>query len=46
MSENYTYCFDSKTLIFKNSVVALTKKELEVLDILCKNIIKKTSTNI
>src|SRR5574344_1632984 len=37
LSENYTYCFDSKTLIFKNSVVALTKKELEVLDILCKN---------
>ena len=43
LSENYTYCFDSKTLIFKNSVVALTKKELEVFHILCKNINKNIS---
>ncbi|MGH2307673.1 response regulator [Aliarcobacter sp. ERUVET-8] len=40
LSEKYIYYFDSKTLTFNNCVVALTKKELEVLDILCKNINK------
>ncbi|MCT7528640.1 response regulator [Aliarcobacter cryaerophilus] len=43
LSEKYIYYFDSKTLIFNNYVVALTKKELEVLDILCKNINKNIS---
>ena len=43
LSENYTYCFDSKTLTFNNCVVALTKKELEVFHILCKNINKNIS---
>ncbi|PRN00395.1 hypothetical protein CJ668_05920 [Arcobacter cryaerophilus gv. pseudocryaerophilus] len=37
------YYFDSKTITFNNCVVALTKKELEVLDILCKNINKNIS---
>ena len=43
LSEKYIYYFDSKTLTFNNCVVALTKKELEVLDILCKNINKNIS---
>ncbi|WP_066360109.1 response regulator [Aliarcobacter cryaerophilus] len=43
LSEKYIYYFDSKTLTFNNYVVALTKKELEVLDILCKNINKNIS---
>lgn len=43
LSEKYVYYFDSKTLTFNNCVVALTKKELEVLDILCKNINKNIS---
>lgn len=43
LSEKYVYYFDSKTLTFNNSVVALTKKELEVLNILCENMNKNIS---
>lgn len=43
LSEKYVYYFDSKTLTFNNSVVALTKKELEVLHILCENMNKNIS---
>ena len=43
LGEKYIYCFDSKTLTFKNYVVSLTKKELEVFHILCKNINKNIS---
>ena len=43
LSEKYIYYFDSKTLTFKNSPVSLTKKELEVFHILCKNINKNIS---
>ncbi len=43
LSEKYVYYFDSKTLTFNNSVVALTKKELEVFYILCENMNKNIS---
>ncbi|PRM88220.1 hypothetical protein CJ671_09255 [Aliarcobacter cryaerophilus] len=43
LSEKYVYYFDSKTLTFNNSVVALTKKELEVFHILCENMNKNIS---
>lgn len=43
LGEKYVYYFDSKTLTFKNTPISLTKKELEVLDILCKNSNKNIS---
>ena len=43
LGEKYVYYFDSKTLTFKNAPISLTKKELEVLDILCKNSNKNIS---
>lgn len=43
LGENYIYNFESKTLTFKNTPETLTKKELEVLDMLCKNINKNIS---
>lgn len=43
LGEKYVYYFNSKTLTFKNTPISLTKKELEVLDILCKNSNKNIS---
>ena len=38
LEQGYIYCFKTKTLSLKNTPVNLTKKELEVFDILSKNI--------
>lgn len=38
LGEDYIYCFESKTLTFKNTPLSLTKKEIEVLNIFCNNI--------
>ena len=43
LGKGYTYHFNSKTLTFKNIPISLTKKELEILEILCLNINKNIS---